>query len=147
MGDHRATYLNGYKEHVLYYWHLIDSQDIVSKFLNILSKDVAASSDKPAALISEPAKRRKKNDDEEATKKFQKSLMTSIGMVGYNTTCEALRLEQKNYRELRLAVLKETDDDMKAIYQEDMQESKEQIKKLKARLGYLEETLEEEAED
>ena len=51
-GDCCATFLNGYKEHILYYWHLIDRQDIIAKFLNILSAEVAASSDKPAALNS-----------------------------------------------------------------------------------------------
>ena len=51
-GDQRSAFLNGNAEHVLYYWALMESQDILGKVLSIVKAGVVSASHKPAAEVS-----------------------------------------------------------------------------------------------
>ena len=130
--------------------HLIDLQDIVSKVLNILSSEVAASSDKPAAITSDTGKARKKrksDDDDSEHRTLQRRMADSMTIVAYNTACESLRLEQKALRELRLALVKEQDADTRKIYEDDIADSTKMVFRLKHRIGCLERQLYMNSED
>ena len=106
---------------------------------------MAISSDKPAAKVSASSnKRKKKEDEDEKLKKedrFKNRMANSMYVVAYNAACEALWLEQKNVREMQLAIVKETDPETKKIYDDCMHESRTMVMKLKHRFACIEDEM------
>ena len=88
-GDNRASFLHVLgkrqahnREHLLYLWYLIDMHQIIEHVLNVLSKDVAVSSDGKLRIgASKTQNKRRKTIQREQEKREQKQLRSDLGLA------------------------------------------------------------------
>jgi hypothetical protein len=82
MDDDRANFLRGNKAHLLYFWHVMDTCDLLPNTLTILPNEFSASSGGIPSTQQEPStKKHKRERAEEQSEdiKFKRHVSASFG--------------------------------------------------------------------
>ena len=93
-GDNRQSFLwhhDGDKDHLLCFWHLLDSQGILSKAINKLDREVAVDCDSELPDVTQTGTRgQKRQADKEQGQKAEKNFRLEVGGALSGLTYQAM---------------------------------------------------------
>lgn len=131
LDDNRSAFLQGYRSHILYLWHLSDEEDILHSVKSILDPVCAANTDS-IPVVQKKAKKLKSSEDDE--RNFREQIRSSFDTISFSTLCNQITQNQKNKADFEVKSVLATDDAVKAVYQRMMREADATIKTLEQRL-------------
>ena len=116
-GDNRASFLcKDYqnKEHLLYLWHIADSEDILSNMLNVLSKDVSVDCDGNIFVNTAGTQNKRKKtaaEEQELNErtKFRRKLGQSLDRLSISAMVEKIDQIESRAIDFELKALTEQD--------------------------------------
>ena len=129
-GDNHQSFLGGFKTHILYYWHIADSYDILTKVLCVLDPTVTASSESVPTTEGGAARKRKGNYNEET--KFRDKISDAMGTLGYSSICNELSKARKDALGAKLGLSKAQNEE-KEVWRVAVLDASESVKELEAK--------------
>jgi hypothetical protein len=131
LDDNGGAFLQGYRSHILYLWHLSDEEDILQSVKSALDPGCAANTD---SIPEVEFKRKKRKTSEEDERDFREQVSSSFDTISFSTLCNQITQTQKSKTDFEVKYVLATDDAVKAVYKRMMKDADATIKTLKERL-------------
>jgi hypothetical protein len=130
LDDNRGAFLQNYRSHILYLWHLSDGEDILQSVKSALDPDCAANTDSVPEV--KPSNKKRKAEDDE--RRFREHVSSSFDTISFSAICNQITQTQKSKADVEVKLVLATDDAVKAVYRRLMGEADATIEMLKERL-------------
>ena len=149
-GDNRANFLpkkQHNKEHLLYFWHLSDTENVLSAMLNVLSKDVSVDCDGRVAIDDTQSAQNKRKKTVEVEKEledkraFRGDLSSSMKAMAITQAEDNLRKTQNEAAEYEVKELEAATTPVKKIYQRRKDELQKRAQELQDDINEMRATL------
>ncbi len=130
LDNNRRAFLQGYRSHILYLWHLSNEEDILQSVKSALDPDCAANSNSVPEV--KPSNKKGKAEDDE--RHFREHVSSSFDTISFSAICNQITQTQKSKADVEVKWVLATDDAVKAVYRRLMGEADATIVTLKERL-------------
>ena len=93
-GDNRGSFLHSdlaNKEHLLYFWHLADTEGILKNMLNVLAKDVRIDCDGHMRVDTSQVQHKRKKPDDDAEQKDRQNFRAGLNQAMTSVAITAIR--------------------------------------------------------
>jgi DNA-directed RNA polymerase subunit L len=130
LDDNRQAFIQGYRSHILYLWHLSDEEDILHSVKSALDPDCAANTDYVAEVKAGSRKRKTEEED----KQFKEDMSASFHRISFSHLYNQITQTQKSKADFEVKYILADDLDVKEVYKRMMVSAEETIKELKAQL-------------
>ena len=144
-GDNRSSFLTGEntgKTHLLYLWHLADTAGIMTKLLNVLSKDVAADCHSNLYVSTQQVQHKSKRKaaeelEREDTKAFRNGIQQSFENLAISKKEERLSQLRKEIKDAKISLIRAADEEEKVVWREYLENLEDDFLANKEEIDYL----------
>jgi hypothetical protein len=134
-GDNRQSFLQGYRSHILYLWHLADTNDILKKTLCVLDSLVTATSE--SVPLTEGANRKRKGNIDGETQ-FRDKVGAAMASLGYASVLNELGRAQTKLLDSRMSLIRATKEEEKELIEVAIEYASVAVEKLERKIQELE---------
>jgi hypothetical protein len=134
-GDNRSNFLGNFKSHLLYYWHLADTFDILKNVCCVLSPGVTATCNGVPSTDGTDRKRKGTNDTERI---FQEQITGSLGALGKASLMGEMRSARSTIVECKINRIKAQTAEEKEVWKIAQDQAAETVERLKIMIEELE---------